>query len=140
MIGSVDEDFEVVDSVPIDDSTIDDMAAESPVVNLVNSIIQRAVRDGASDIHIEPSRTKSRIRYRIDGVLYEYMTPRSELHPPLVSRLKVMANLDIAERRMPQDGRIQVQDAGTFRRFALQLSAGTCTARRSFCACSTKIR
>ena len=88
------------------------MAAESPVVNLVNSIIQRAVRDGASDIHIEPSRTKSRIRYRIDGVLYEYMTPRSELHPPIVSRLKVMANLDIAERRMPQDGRIQVKTQG----------------------------
>ncbi|HET8698452.1 MAG TPA: ATPase, T2SS/T4P/T4SS family, partial [Gammaproteobacteria bacterium] len=104
LVGSVDEDFEVVENTPIDDySAIDDMAAESPVVNLVNSIIQRAVRDGASDIHIEPSRTKSRIRYRIDGVLYEYMTPRSELHPPLVSRLKVMANLDIAERRLPQD-------------------------------------
>jgi type IV pilus assembly protein PilB len=111
--GSVDEDFEVVDNSPLDDySAIDDMAAESPVVNLVNSIIQRAVRDGASDIHIEPSRTKSRIRYRIDGVLYEYMTPRSELHPPIVSRLKVMAHLDIAERRMPQDGRIQVRTQG----------------------------
>jgi type IV pilus assembly protein PilB len=113
LIGSVDDDFEVVDNAPLDDySAIDDMAAESPVVNLVNSIIQRAVRDGASDIHIEPSRTKSRIRYRIDGVLYEYMTPRSELHPPIVSRLKVMANLDIAERRMPQDGRIQVKTQG----------------------------
>ncbi|HLF10431.1 MAG TPA: ATPase, T2SS/T4P/T4SS family [Gammaproteobacteria bacterium] len=113
LINEVDEDFEVVDGLVQDDySAIDEMAAGSPVVNLVNSVIQRAVQDGASDIHIEPSRTKSRIRYRIDGVLYEYMAPRSELHPSIVSRLKVMANLDIAERRMPQDGRIQVRTQG----------------------------
>lgn len=109
----VDEDFEVVENARPDDySAIDEMAAGSPVINLVNSIIQRAVQDVASDIHIEPSRTKSRVRFRIDGVLYEVMTPRVELHPALISRLKVMANLDIAERRLPQDGRIQVHTQG----------------------------
>lgn len=113
LVNDVDDDFEVVDGLAQDDyAAIDEMAGGSPVVNLVNSVIQRAVRDGASDIHIEPSRQKSRIRYRIDGVLYEYMAPRIELHPSIVSRLKVMANLDIAERRMPQDGRIQVKTQG----------------------------
>lgn len=109
----VDDDFSVVENtIPDDYATIDEMAAGSPVVNLVNSIIQRAVQDGASDIHIEPSRKKSRIRFRIDGVLYEVMTPRIELHPAIISRMKVMANLDIAERRIPQDGRIQVITQG----------------------------
>ncbi len=113
MVGDVDEDFAVVENLQIDDySTIDEVAAGSPVINLVNSIIQRAVHDGASDIHLEPFRTKSRIRFRIDGLLYEFTAPRIELHPAIVSRLKVMANLDIAERRLPQDGRIQVQTQG----------------------------
>ena len=113
MIGDVDEDFAVVENLQIDDySAIDEVAAGSPVVNLVNSIIQRAVLDGASDIHLEPFRTKSRIRFRIDGLLYEFTAPRVEVHPAIVSRLKVMANLDIAERRLPQDGRIQVQTRG----------------------------
>ena len=113
IIGDVDEDFTVIENLQIDDyTTIDEVAAGSPVVNLVNSIIQRAVHDGASDIHLEPFRTHSRIRFRIDGLLYEFTAPRIELHPALVSRLKVMANLDIAERRLPQDGRIQVQTQG----------------------------
>lgn len=113
MIADVDEDFEVLDNSGEDDyTTIDEVAAGSPVVNMVNSIIQRAVQDGASDIHIEPFRTHSRIRFRIDGVLYEFTSPRIELHPSIVSRLKVMANLDIAERRLPQDGRIQVNTQG----------------------------
>ncbi|MDH3527418.1 MAG: ATPase, T2SS/T4P/T4SS family [Gammaproteobacteria bacterium] len=113
MVGDVDEDFEVVANlVPEDYSIIDEMAEGSPVINLVNSIVQRAVRDGASDIHIEPARGKSRVRYRIDGVLYEVTTLRSDLHPAIISRMKVMANLDISERRLPQDGRIQVQTQG----------------------------
>jgi type IV pilus assembly protein PilB len=113
MVGDVDEDFAVIENLQIDDySAIDEVAAGSPVVNMVNSIIQRAVHDGASDIHLEPFRTHSRIRFRIDGLLYEFTAPRVELHPALVSRLKVMANLDIAERRMPQDGRIQVHTQG----------------------------
>ncbi len=113
LITELDDDFEVVKStVPDDYEAIDELAGGSPIVNLVNSIIQRAVHDGASDIHIEPSRNKSRVRFRIDGVLYEAMRPRSEVHHVLVSRLKVMANLDIAERRLPQDGRIQVHTHG----------------------------
>ena len=113
IIDVVDDDFEFIDNAPADDyAGIDEMAAGSPVINMVNSIIQRAVRDKASDIHIEPSQRKCRIRFRIDGLLYEVMTPRIDLHPALVSRLKVMANLDIAERRMPQDGRIQVNTQG----------------------------
>jgi type IV pilus assembly protein PilB len=113
IIGDVDDDFEVVENLMPDDyAAIDEMAEGSPVINLVNSIVQRAVRDGASDIHIEPSRNLSRVRSRIDGVLYEVTTLRQELHPALISRLKVMANLDIAERRMPQDGRIQVHTQG----------------------------
>lgn len=113
LMSMVDEDFEVVENAMLDDySAIDELAAGSPVINLVNSIIQRAVKDSASDIHIEAFRTHSRIRYRIDGLLYEYQSPKVELHAPMVSRLKVMANLDISERRLPQDGRIQVFTQG----------------------------
>jgi type IV pilus assembly protein PilB len=113
LISMLDEDFEVVENNTSDDyAAIDEMAGGSPVINLVNSLIQRAVKDGASDIHIEAFRTHSRIRYRIDGLLYEFQSPKIELHAPMVSRLKVMANLDIAERRMPQDGRIQVFTQG----------------------------
>ena len=113
LISLVDDDFEVVENaLPDDYAEIDQMAAGSPVINLVNSLIQRAVQDGASDIHIEPFRTQTRIRYRIDGLLYEFQAPRIELHAPMVSRLKVMANLDISERRLPQDGRIQVHTQG----------------------------
>ncbi len=113
LMNELNDDFELVeDNLPDDYTGIDSLAAESPIINMVNSIIQRAVHDKASDIHIEPFRSKCRVRFRIDGLLYEVMTPRIELHPALVSRLKVMANLDIAERRLPQDGRIQVHTQG----------------------------
>jgi type IV pilus assembly protein PilB len=105
-------DLELVEAPSTDLSVIDEMAAASPVINLVNGLIQRAVRDGASDVHIEPLRTRSLVRFRIDGVLYEVLTVRLDVHPAIVSRLKVMANLDIAERRMPQDGRVQVMTQG----------------------------
>lgn len=109
----LEEDFEVMDNALPDDYTaIDEISSGSPVVNLINALIQRAIRDGASDIHLEPSRTKCRVRFRLDGILYEVMNPAADLHPALVSRLKVMANLDIAERRLPQDGRIQVTTQG----------------------------
>ncbi len=87
---------------------IEEMAEGSPIINLVNMIILKAIRDKASDIHIEPDKKKLRVRYRVDGILYEVMTQKIGIHPAIVSRLKVMANLDIAERRLPQDGRIQV--------------------------------
>ncbi|MBL8452013.1 MAG: Flp pilus assembly complex ATPase component TadA, partial [Zoogloea sp.] len=107
-------DLELIDngSQGGDANTIDELAAGSPVINLVNSIIQRAIHDNASDIHLELFRAKARVRFRIDGVLYEVMNPRPDLFPALISRLKVMANLDIAERRLPQDGRIQVSTQG----------------------------
>jgi type IV pilus assembly protein PilB len=106
-------DLELVAStIPDDYTQIDEMAGASPVINMVNAVIQRAIRDSASDIHIEISRNRARIRLRIDGVLYEIMAPKVEQHPAIVSRLKVMANLDIAERRLPQDGRIQVATQG----------------------------
>ncbi len=95
-------------------SEIAEMAEGSPVINLTNMIMLKAIRDRASDIHLEPQPGKFRVRIRIDGLLYELMAPKIEMHPAVVSRLKVMANLDIAERRIPQDGRIQVQvDGGT---------------------------
>ncbi|MCP5149291.1 MAG: Flp pilus assembly complex ATPase component TadA [Ectothiorhodospiraceae bacterium] len=113
-LGELDADgaLEVVESRAEDYAAIDEMAAGSPVVNLVNGLIQRAVRDGASDIHIEPGRERCRVRFRIDGMLYPVTSPPMDVHPALVSRLKVMANLDIAERRLPQDGRIQVYTHG----------------------------
>jgi len=93
-------------------SEIAELAEGSPVINLTNMILLRAIRDGASDIHIEPQPDKLRVRIRIDGLLYEFMSTKIEMHPAVVSRLKVMANLDIAERRIPQDGRIQVNVEG----------------------------
>ncbi len=91
---------------------IAEIAEGSPVINLVNLMLLRAIREGASDIHIEPQAGLFRIRIRVDGILYEMMSPKIEMHAAVVSRLKVMAHLDIAERRMPQDGRIQVQAEG----------------------------
>jgi type IV pilus assembly protein PilB len=88
------------------------MESDSPVIDLVNQIILRALKERASDIHIEPERNLFRVRLRIDGVLYPVMRQAVELHAPVVSRLKLMANLDIAERRMPQDGRLQVHAGG----------------------------
>ncbi len=112
-MGDLGNDLEIVDEAAAhDQATIDELAEQSPVINLINGVVLRAVRDGASDVHIEPSRRRGRIRARIDGVLYTIMEPPMEVHPALVSRLKVMANLDIAERRMPQDGRIQVVTQG----------------------------
>ncbi len=82
---------------------------DAPVVKLVNLILTDAIKKGASDIHVEPHEKTFRIRFRIDGVLYEVMSPPPAMHPALASRIKIMARLDIAERRMPQDGRIKVR-------------------------------
>jgi type IV pilus assembly protein PilB len=83
-----------------------DMANEVPIVKFVNLVLQQAVSDRASDIHFEPFETEFRIRYRVDGALYEMAPPPKHLALPVISRLKIMANLNISERRMPQDGRI----------------------------------
>jgi type IV pilus assembly protein PilB len=82
---------------------------EAPIVKLVNSLIADAVRKGASDIHIEPYEKSMRVRFRIDGVLQEMMAPPYKFKPAILSRLKIMAELDIAERRVPQDGRIKIK-------------------------------
>jgi len=85
-----------------------DMAGLSPIIRLVNYIIYNAVKEGASDIHIEPTERQLRIRYRVDGALYKALEPPVHLAPAVSSRIKIMANLDISERRLPQDGRIHV--------------------------------
>jgi type IV pilus assembly protein PilB len=91
-----------------DDSQLEFKADEAPIVKAINRIITRAVQQRASDIHIEPQQRDVRIRFRIDGVLSDAMHTKRSLHGGIVSRLKVMADLDIAERRIPQDGRITV--------------------------------
>ncbi|MFP4355765.1 MAG: GspE/PulE family protein [Phycisphaerae bacterium] len=82
-------------------------AGESPVIRYVNYLISNAVREDASDIHIEPTESRLRVRFRIDGILFEQQAPPGAMHAAIISRLKIMANLDISERRLPQDGRIR---------------------------------
>lgn len=81
---------------------------QGPIIRIAHAVIQEAVKAGASDIHIEPSHRNVRVRYRIDGVLHEIMQMPKYIHPPLVSRYKIMAEMNIAERRVPQDGRIGI--------------------------------
>ncbi len=99
---------------PLEDDAerLKDLASEAPVIRLVNGIISRAVETLASDIHIEPFEDRLRVRYRYDGVLHEADSPPSRLTPAIVSRIKIMARLDIAERRLPQDGRIKLAVRG----------------------------
>jgi type IV pilus assembly protein PilB len=101
-------DVEVVGNQETDFKDLEKMAGQSPVIKFVNYLISNAVDDGASDIHIEPKDKFTRIRYRIDGVLFEMMQSPLKMHPAVVSRIKIMANLDISERRLPQDGKISV--------------------------------
>ena len=88
---------------------LEKQSADAPVVRLVNVLLLNAIRKGASDIHVEPYEKRLRVRYRIDGVLHEEMSPPIRLKAALVSRLKIMSQLDIAERRLPQDGRIKLK-------------------------------
>ncbi|MEH6824730.1 MAG: ATPase, T2SS/T4P/T4SS family [Motiliproteus sp.] len=89
-----------------------ELASEAPVIKLLNQILQRAVEQGASDIHIEPFAHQLRVRYRIDGVLREADSPTADYGPAVISRVKIMANLNIAERRLPQDGRFNIRQHG----------------------------
>ncbi len=84
-------------------------AEKAPIVRLVETILRQAVESRASDIHIEPDEEACRVRYRVDGILYDVSPPPKQLEPAIISRLKIMASLDIAERRLPQDGRMQVR-------------------------------
>jgi type IV pilus assembly protein PilB len=102
-----DDAVEVVQDGDDEMTDLAEVAGESPIIRLANYLICNAVKEGASDIHVEPGEKKMKVRYRIDGVLFEMMSPPQTMHPALVSRLKIMANLDISERRLPQDGRIR---------------------------------
>ena len=115
----VDADVEETTSLALDSaedeedlSHLREVTEDAPVVRLVNLLIRQAVQDRASDIHIEPAERDVRIRYRVDGVLHDVMRTPKRVQNGLVSRLKIMADLNIAERRMPQDGRVSVQLAG----------------------------
>ncbi len=89
-----------------------DSEDEAPIIKLVNSLISQSVKEHASDIHIEPTEKDIVVRFRIDGILYEKIRPPKKLHAPIVSRIKVQAGLNIAEKRLPQDGRIRIKIAG----------------------------
>ena len=91
---------------------LENLANEAPIIKFVNLVLYQAVQDRASDIHFEPFEDEFKIRYRVDGALYEMTPPPKHLALPVTSRIKVMANLDIAERRLPQDGRISLHLAG----------------------------
>jgi type IV pilus assembly protein PilB len=95
-----------------DISNIREIVEDAPIVKLVNLLITQAVNDRASDIHIEPTERDVRVRYRIDGVLHEVMRPHKSIQSGIISRLKIMADINIAERRVPQDGRVAVTLAG----------------------------
>lgn len=97
-----------VEASDMDIASVHDLVDGSPVINLVNYLVLQAIRKSASDIHIEPSRKFGTVRFRIDGQLVEMLRPRRDIFPAIVSRIKVMARLDIAEQRIPQDGRCQV--------------------------------
>jgi type IV pilus assembly protein PilB len=103
----MEEDLAVVEEEEVEADVAG--AEEAPIVKLVNSLITDAVRKGASDIHIEPYEKTMRVRFRIDGVLQEMMAPPYKFKSAIISRLKIMAELDIAERRVPQDGRIKIK-------------------------------
>jgi type IV pilus assembly protein PilB len=105
-----DEDVEVVDLQDnVDVMELEKATEDAPVVKLVNAVLTDAIKKGASDIHIEPYEKIFRVRFRIDGVLYEIMKPPTKLKNAITSRVKIMADLDIAERRLPQDGRIKLK-------------------------------
>jgi type IV pilus assembly protein PilB len=110
MQGFDDSEVSIVESEEGEDVLdLERSAGEAPVVKLVNLILLDAIKKGASDIHVEPYEKDFRVRFRIDGTLYEVMKPPSKLKAALVSRLKIMSELDISERRLPQDGRIKLK-------------------------------
>ena len=107
------DDLEVIgEEEDVDVSSLERATEDAPVVKLVNLILTDAIKKKASDIHVEPYERSFRVRYRIDGILYEVMKPPMKLKNAITSRIKIMAELDIAERRLPQDGRIKIKLGG----------------------------
>jgi general secretion pathway protein E len=113
-LGAVEEsdNTQVRPSDAVDIEHLKDLALEAPIIRQVNDIIHLAVRAGASDIHVEPFRNRIELRIRVDGVLLKRPAPRVEEHPAVVSRIKLLAGLDIAERRQSQDGRMRTKSGG----------------------------
>src|SRR5467141_260473 len=108
----VDEDQELelaADEQELDAASLEKAAEEAPIIKLVNLILTDSVKRGASDIHVEPYETEMRVRFRVDGVLQTVMNPPMKLRDAITSRMKIMAKLDIAEKRLPQDGRIMIK-------------------------------
>ncbi|WP_456384876.1 type II secretion system ATPase GspE [Desulfolithobacter sp.] len=106
-----DEDPEAILSEIEETADLLDDTSDAPVIKLVNLMLSQAVRDSASDIHIEPFKDRVKIRKRVDGILYDMFTPPKHVQAKLISRIKIMARMDIAERRLPQDGRIEIRIA-----------------------------
>src|SRR5436190_4355125 len=108
----VDDDVEVLEDLEqIDVATLERQGGEAPIIRLVNLMLMSSIQKGASDIHIEPYEKEFRVRFRIDGLLYNVMAPPMKFRDAITSRLKIMAKLDIAEKRLPQDGRIKIRFA-----------------------------
>jgi type IV pilus assembly protein PilB len=107
-----DADFSVIEREVTELADLEEVAGRSPVVKLVNYLVYSAVQCGASDIHIEPDDHRLRVRYRVDGRLFEKLSPPHQMHPAITSRIKIMSNLDISERRVPQDGDVHVMMEG----------------------------
>jgi type IV pilus assembly protein PilB len=108
----VDDDVEVLEELEqIDVASLERQGGEAPVIRLVNLMLMSAIQKGASDIHIEPYEKDFRVRFRIDGILYNVMAPPMKFRDAITSRIKIMAKLDIAEKRLPQDGRIKIRFA-----------------------------
>src|SRR5438477_11607849 len=106
------DDVEVLEDLEeISAESLEKQGAEAPVIKLVNVVLMSAIQKGARDIHIEPYEKEFRVRYRIDGILYNIMTPPMKMRDAITSRVKIMAKLDIAEKRLPQDGRIKIRFA-----------------------------
>jgi type IV pilus assembly protein PilB len=104
-----EEALEVDEIVEISAETLAKQASEAPIIRMVNVLLMSAIQQGASDIHIEPYEKELRVRYRIDGLLYNIMSPPLKMRDAISSRVKIMARLDIAEKRLPQDGRIKIR-------------------------------
>ena len=111
LMGEIGGSFKVTDK-DLSDSELSDLANQTPIVRFVNLVLQQAIKDKASDIHFEPYEDQFRIRYRIDGALYEMAPPPQNLAVPVISRIKVLSNMNISENRIPQDGRIKMSIAG----------------------------
>jgi type IV pilus assembly protein PilB len=108
----IDDDVEVLEELEqIDVASLERQGGEAPVIRLVNLMLMSAIQKGASDIHIEPYEKEFRVRFRIDGILYNVMAPPMKFRDAITSRLKIMSKLDIAEKRLPQDGRIKIRFA-----------------------------